>query len=173
MDKGLLRSIVVIGIIILNIGLDQYTKSLARAHINHREYIEVVGETFVLTKVQNAGAFLGLGNNWPAPVKWLFLNGIPLLILAYGLYVLLASSFMSRWMILGLSFAIGGGFGNMYDRLVFGSVTDFMHLDFGLVRTGIFNVADMAITVGVVMIFIDIIRHRKRKVPQKPTAESA
>jgi signal peptidase II len=49
---------------------------------------------------------------------------------------------------LALSFAIGGGIGNIYDRLVHGSVTDFMHINFGLFQTGIFNMADVSIMVG-------------------------
>jgi signal peptidase II len=48
-----------------------------------------------------------------------------------------------------MCFLIGGGIGNIYDRIKFGSVTDFLHIDFILFRTGIFNLADVSIMIGI------------------------
>ena len=53
-----------------------------------------------------------------------------------------------------LSFAIGGGIGNIYDRIIHGSVTDFMHIDFGFFETGIFNMADVSIMVGMLLFLV-------------------
>ena len=50
---------------------------------------------------------------------------------------------------------VGGGIGNIYDRLIHGSVTDFLHLDFGLFQTEIFNMADVSIMVGMLTILVD------------------
>jgi signal peptidase II len=50
---------------------------------------------------------------------------------------------------------VGGGIGNIYDRIAHGSVTDFMHLRFGALQTGIFNVADVSIMIGVGLILLD------------------
>jgi signal peptidase II len=49
---------------------------------------------------------------------------------------------------------IGGGLGNIYDRIRFGSVTDFAHIDFVIFQTGVFNVADMSIMAGTIMIIL-------------------
>ncbi|MCY1383789.1 Lipoprotein signal peptidase [compost metagenome] len=54
----------------------------------------------------------------------------------------------------GICCLIGGGIGNVYDRIVYGSVTDFMHIDFVLFKTGIFNIADISIMTGVSIMFV-------------------
>lgn len=165
MKRGFVRKIALLCVMLCNLGCDQISKEIARDRIDYRQVIEVVGDLFVLTKVENSGAFLSLGDEWPPAIKWVALVALPLLILAYGLYVMFAAQYMSYRTAFGLAFAIGGGFGNMYDRLVFGSVTDFMHLDFGLVRTGIFNMADLSITLGVMLIFADVARRKIRREP--------
>lgn len=171
MKKGLIRKVALLCIMLCNVGCDQVSKEMARNRIDHRQVVEVLGDWFVLTKVENSGAFLSLGGAWPEPIKWVLLVVLPLLILAYGLYIMFSARYISRRTAFGLAFAIGGGFGNMYDRMVFGSVTDFMHLDFGFVRTGIFNMADVSITLGVLLIFTDIVAHRMRRQPHPVASE--
>ena len=56
---------------------------------------------------------------------------------------------------LGRILGVGGGFGNIYDRLVYGSVTDFLQMNFVIVRTGIFNMADVSIMAGMFMILLE------------------
>lgn len=163
MRKGLTRNIALLALVLCNAGCDQVSKDVVRSRIDYREVIEVLSNTFFLTKVENTGAFLSMGVGWPEPVKWVALVALPMLILAYGLYIMFSAKYISYRMAFGLAFAIGGGFGNMYDRLVFGSVTDFMHLDFGFVRTGIFNMADLSITAGVLLIFSDVVGRRVRR----------
>ena len=61
-------------------------------------------------------------------------------------------------------FIIGGGIANVFDRIVYGSVTDFFHIDLGGgIRTGIFNVADMSVTSGMIMLVIASFIHRKKE----------
>ncbi|MFA6946987.1 MAG: signal peptidase II [Pedobacter sp.] len=59
---------------------------------------------------------------------------------------------MPKILLTGWCFVIGGGIGNLYDRIVHGSVTDFLHLDLGVFQTGIFNMADVSIMLGMVLI---------------------
>ena len=61
---------------------------------------------------------------------------------------------------IGMCFLIGGGIGNIIDRLLYGSVTDFLHIDFGLFRTGIFNLADVSIMVGIGILIINSIKQK-------------
>jgi signal peptidase II len=62
---------------------------------------------------------------------------------------------MSNYKLVGIIFIIGGGVGNLYDRIIHGSVTDFMHIDFVIFQTGVFNVADMSIMAGMGLILLD------------------
>jgi signal peptidase II len=63
-------------------------------------------------------------------------------------------------MISGLCLIIGGGIGNIIDRIIYGSVTDFLHFNFGIFQTGIVNAADMAITAGFVVLLLEMYLHR-------------
>ena len=66
---------------------------------------------------------------------------------------------MSR---VALGFAIGGGIGNIYDRVVHGSVTDFLHIDLVIFQTGIFNMADVSLMVGMGLFLIQSFWHRNQ-----------
>ena len=120
--------------------VDQYTKYLARSL---RRAIDL--GPLMLTYTENRGAFLSLGANLPADVRaWLF-NGV----VAVGLTVL--AVYVYRHPDVPLALVLSGGIGNLIDRLRFGGrVSDFLYLHAGPLHTGVFNVADMAITAGVV-----------------------
>jgi signal peptidase II len=64
-------------------------------------------------------------------------------------------------MLTGFCFVIGGGIGNVFDRIVYGSVTDFLHINFGFFQTGIFNLADLSIMTGVFIILLQSLFKRK------------
>ncbi len=154
--KPLLRNALILSAIFLNIGCDQVTKNIARHKIEYRETISVIDNFLTLTRVENTGAFLSLGSNMPGFIKLLILNILPVFVMLWGLYLVIGKTNMSRLLVTGLCFVIGGGAGNLYDRIRFGSVTDFLHMNFGLFQTGIFNMADVSIMVGMCVIFIDI-----------------
>lgn len=159
------RTFLLLIIIALNIGCDQMTKAIARKHLIPGETVSVVGDIFILTKVENTGAFLSAGNNLPDALRFILLTLLPIVVLAYGLFYLFYKVNLPRMMQIGLCFLLGGGIGNIFDRVKFGSVTDFMHLDFGIVRTGVFNFADLSIMIGISMLFI---LSFKKKVVRKP-----
>jgi signal peptidase II len=73
---------------------------------------------------------------------------------------LLTKRNLTNMAIIGTCFIIGGGIGNIYDRIVYGSVTDFLHIDFVIFQTAIFNMADVSIMTGVFMIVLDALRMR-------------
>lgn len=141
-------------VVLLNIGCDQATKNVARNHIAYDEQIPIIKDRLILTKVENSGAFLSTGDTLPAPVKFALLNLLPILVLGYGLYILMVRTNLRHSFVIGIAFVIGGGIGNLYDRLLYGSVTDFLHIDFILFKTGIFNVADMSIMAGMLILLI-------------------
>lgn len=159
--KPILRNTLILSAILLNIGCDQVTKTIARNSIEYYETISVIDNFLTLTKVENSGAFLSLGSNMPAILKLLALNILPVLVILWGLYLVIEKTSMARVLVVGLCFVIGGGAGNLYDRIRFGSVTDFLHVDFGLFQTGIFNMADVSIMIGMGAIIIDIFRKQQ------------
>lgn len=136
-------------VVMLNIGCDQVSKIVVRQKIDYHEQITLIKNHVTLTKVENTGAFLSAGDNLPDFARILLLNILPILVLGYGLYYLFTQTNLPRMFQLGLCFLVGGGIGNIYDRIKFGSVTDFLHIDFVLFRTGVFNFADVSVMVGV------------------------
>ncbi|RZL66510.1 MAG: signal peptidase II, partial [Pedobacter sp.] len=141
-------------IVALNLGCDQFSKVIARKNIEPYEQITIIKDRFILTKVENSGAFLSAGSNLPEFVRIAVLTVLPILVLGYGLWFLYSNKNLPRLMQIGVCFLIGGGIGNIYDRIVYGSVTDFLHLDFVLFRTGIFNMADVSIMVGIGLLLL-------------------
>lgn len=67
----------------------------------------------------------------------------------------------------GWCFVIGGGIGNLADRIIHGSVTDFLHLDLGVLQTGIFNFADVSIMAGLMMILGGFFLYPNHRITQK------
>jgi len=126
-------------------------------------YVQVAGKYFTLSKVENSGAFLSLGDSLPKAVKIILLNLVPLVVIVIGLVFIIRKTDLDRVILIGLVLAIGGGIGNLYDRIVHGSVTDFMHVDFVIFQTGIFNVADLSITTGVFIMLIRALLARKKE----------
>ena len=150
-----LKFILLILVVLLNFGCDQISKIIVRENIEYSENITIIKDHLILTKVENSGAFLSAGDNLPKIVRIVLLNVLPVLVLAYGLYYLFTQTNLPRTFQLGVCFLIGGGIGNIYDRIKFGSVTDFLHIDFVLFRTGIFNLADVSIMIGIGILLMD------------------
>ena len=74
----------------------------------------------------------------------------------------MVKSDMNKWVIFAFACVIGGGIGNLIDRIVYGEVTDFFHIDLGgYFKTGIFNMADVSVTMGVIVILFLSLRYRK------------
>ena len=155
--KAILRTLAIFAILIVNVGCDQISKNIVRQRIAYNETIALVNDHLTLTKIENQGALLGLGQSLPQPVKILLLTFLPLASLGLALLYLLSNRNLSKSMVLSICFIIGGGIGNIYDRLIYGSVTDFLHIDFVLFETAIFNMADVSILVGVLVIMVGVV----------------
>jgi signal peptidase II len=143
------RLLIMLAIILVSIALDQFTKQLAIEHLQGMSMSKkYLGDTFRLTFVENTGAFLSLGANQSGVVRTIFLKVFPVLMLGGLFFYTLLSKSMGWWHVIAFSFILGGGFSNIYDRLLYGKVVDFMNMGIGSLRTGIFNVADMSIMLG-------------------------
>ena len=132
-------------------GCDQLTKDLARSALVPYAPTSYAGGLVELHLVENRGGFLSLGDRMPEPLRlaifrWL-VPGL-LIVLAFG-----AWSGSSRAQTLGLAMILGGGLGNWVDRLSEqAAVTDFVRIALGPVQTGIFNLADVALVAGLVLL---------------------
>lgn len=136
------------------VGCDQVTKGIARARLAGEPGYSFLGDLLRLQYSENHGAFLSLGASLPPAARfWLFTGAIGLVLLgllAYSLY----KPGINRAHSAAIALVLGGGIGNLIDRIAFnGGVTDFLNIGIGTLRTGIFNVADIAIMAGVAMLF--------------------
>jgi signal peptidase II len=165
--KRIVRNLIIIMLLGTTIGCDQVSKIIVRNHVAEYERIGLIAHYFTLTKVENTGAFLSLGQTLPPPLKLLLLVILPLLALGFSLVYLFFKTTLSSRRMVGICFIIGGGIGNIYDRMAYGSVTDFLHIDLGIVQTGIFNIADVAVMAGIILLFLETTLERTKVNPDE------
>ena len=139
------------------LGADQLTKQAVRQMLPLHDTINVIPGFLDLTHVQNTGAAFGLLNAADFPYKPAVMIGIAAIALvaiaAYGAQL----GFHERLARFGLSLILGGAFGNLIDRAAAGHVVDFVDVYWGTSHFWAFNVADAAITVGAVLVLLDMI----------------
>jgi len=160
-ESKIIRNILILAFLFANIGCDQISKSIVRQRIEYGQQISLIDNFVTLTKVENTGAFLSLGDSLPRFFYKLIMIVLPLIVLVYVLYYLLNSNNLSNLLILGMCLIIGGGFGNIYDRIMYSSVTDFMRFNFVLFHTGIVNIADISVTAGFFILLYEFLVNRK------------
>lgn len=130
--------------------LDRYTKLLVISN-SHQLPVRIIEDFFSLTYVKNPGVAFGWFPDWRLPPILMALSMI--LIIAYYSLKLPEEERLTRW---SLALLVGGAVGNLYDRVIYGFVVDFFLFHFGSFDFPVFNVADIAIDLGVFMLFIDI-----------------
>ena len=142
-------------LIAISIILDQLSKILIRNNVDQYSEVKLIGEYFILTNVENSGAFLGMGSDFSPVIKILFLLVLPIIVLTWIMIYVYRDKEIDKISLIGFCFIIGGGIGNIYDRILYSSVTDFLFIDLGGVfKTGIFNIADLSVTTGMIMILL-------------------
>lgn len=151
------KRMLLIAVILLScVGCDQVTKTISKDHLLQARPTSYLGDTFRLHYMENKGAFLSLGSTLSAGVRFWLLIVLAGIAVAGMLVFVLINRSLRPLLVAGLSFIIGGGIGNLIDRAIHnGAVIDFMNIGVGSLRTGVFNVADVAIMAGAgMMIFI-------------------
>ena len=151
----------IIVLILFNVGCDQISKDMVRNKVLPMDYIEVLSDNLILTNVENTGAMLGFGQSLPPILKIIFLQALPVLVLVLILFRILKKTNQDIWVIIAFAFVVGGGMGNLMDRIAYGSVTDFFQIKLGILKTGIFNMADVSVTMGLTLIIILSLKHKK------------
>ncbi len=131
--------------------LDQVTKALVLAHLPLGGSIPVLPGFFDLTHVHNPGGAFGFLSGMSAEIRALLFVAVSLLAAGLILYFYWQTPPNQRFLAVGLSLLFGGAVGNLVDRIRFGVVVDFLDLYAGSLHWPAFNVADSAITVGVLI----------------------
>lgn len=149
------RLALVAAVLLCSIGCDQVAKTLARASLAASPPVSLLDDCVRFELAQNRGAFLSLGESLPGAARYLLfvvlVGGALAMTLAFTLRLRGANPVQ----LVALSLLTGGGLGNLIDRLIHdGAVVDFVSIGVGALRTGIFNVADAAITLGVLLLLI-------------------
>ena len=158
------KRILIALLILFNIGLDQFSKEYVRKNVVPGSRTELLGTQLQLMNVENTGAFLGMGSDSNPTVKLIFLLILPVIVLAAVVYYVFTSKALDNLSVIGLCCIAGGGIANLYDRFLYGSVTDFLYIDLGGVfRTGIFNSADLSVTTGMILLLISSFFSRASK----------
>ena len=149
------RNISITILITLSFLLDQLSKLLIRQNIDQYSELKLVGDYFILTNVENSGAFLGMGSDFSPFLKTIFLLILPIIVLIFIMFYVYRDKQIDKISLIGFCLIIGGGIGNIFDRILYGSVTDFLFIDLGgIFKTGIFNIADLSVTTGMILILL-------------------
>jgi signal peptidase II len=147
-----IRLIILLLVLGGTVGCDQTTKHIARTKLNQSDSVMFMGGLGELQLAENSGAFLSLGDSLPQAIRTLVFTvagGIGLLAM-FG-YLLLRPRW--HWLAFyGLAMVMAGGASNLIDRIMRnGLVTDFLTLRFGPLHTGVFNVADVLVMLGITL----------------------
>ena len=126
---------------------DQATKRMIKSRFELRDSVEVVGDFFRLTYIENPGMAFGIRLGSPAFFT-AFATIASMVIFVY-LYRIRHEKFISRF---SLAIILGGAVGNLIDRFAYGQVIDFLDFGIGNTRWPIFNVADSSVTIGMMML---------------------
>lgn len=151
------RRVALLLLIGMTVGCDRVSKHFASRELAGEPRQSFLADTVRLEYAENTGAFLSFGDTWhPAARTGVFTIGTGLILC--GMAVAALRFRLSGPALVGLSLYFAGGASNLVDRVMRGSVIDFLNVGVGPLRTGIFNVADMAILLGV---GIFLVTHRR------------
>ena len=155
------RYLLITILVFLSIAFDQISKIWVRNNFESYSEKSIIGDVFTLIKVENTGAFLGMGSELSEIPRILLLIILPVIVLiSITLYTYIDKS-LDKLSIIGFSLIIGGGIANIFDRIVFGSVTDFLYINLGgIFKTGIFNIADLSVTTGMILILVSSFKRK-------------
>jgi signal peptidase II len=151
------RSAVLLLLVALTIGCDRVTKHMASENLAGAPTQSFLADTFRLTYAENRGGFLSLGADMPAALR----TAVFSVVTAVILMALAAWAWRHRrrtWHTAAVALFIAGGASNWLDRVTNGHVVDFLNIGIGGLRTGVFNVADVAIMLGAALFVIAEIR---------------
>ena len=162
-------TVILIAVIAAVIGLDQLTKWLAVVYLQGEASFPLWKDVLHFTYVENTGMAFGMLKDH----RWVFMVFSTVAIVGLLIYLFRFRP-EGRWMQIAMAMIIGGGIGNMIDRILLGYVVDF--IDFTLINFAVFNVADSFVCIGagimILCLVIDLVKEIKQERVQKAEKEA-
>ncbi|WP_093071733.1 signal peptidase II [Salisediminibacterium halotolerans] len=156
-EKGLIYYFIAIAVI----ALDQITKYFVVRYMDIGESIPLIDNVLYLTSHRNAGAAFGILQGQ----MWLFFIAT-IIVVSIIVYLMISQVQGSKWFGTSLGLVLGGAIGNFIDRMLAGEVVDFIDVFIFAYNYPIFNVADMALVTGVIMMMIHFIKEDRKEKKQ-------
>jgi signal peptidase II len=145
--------------------LDRISKIIIKAHLSLYDTVRVIPGCFNIIHTENPGVAFGLFAESTSPFRAVILIGLSAAVLVLITTVLIRGTNAGErrnWLMrVALAFVLGGASGNLYDRTVHGTVTDFVEVYADSHYFPAFNIADSCITIGAVLLIIDMLRGRE------------
>src|SRR5215831_4250546 len=142
-------------LVVATLALDRWTKAWILNRFDLNESVPVVDGLFNITYVRNTGVAFGILSSVSSPAKSLLLS----IFTAFAAVVVITYSVRSparnRLLQVALALILGGALGNLYDRLAYGYVVDFLEFYAGSYHWPSFNIADSAISTGVALLALE------------------
>ena len=156
--NGIIRRLGYLTVMLMVLAVDQSTKWLVARSLDLHEYRPLVEGLLSLSHVRNRGAAFGILSEADLPYQAILFAGLSLVaLLAIAVYAWRLPA-TARLPQLALALILGGALGNLIDRLRLGYVVDFVHVYWREHQWPDFNAADSAITIGVTLLVLDILR---------------
>jgi signal peptidase II len=169
--RSIPRFIVVMLTLCCCVGCDQVSKSAARSLLQSGVTESLLSDSLRLQLTQNPGSFLSLGASLPGQLRFILFTAAVAIILVGLVWAALFVRRLSTARFVALALVAGGGLSNLIDRLLYdGRVTDFLNVGIGSLRTGIFNLADMAILAGALLFLLEMRAGTSTPAPSPPSA---
>jgi signal peptidase II len=168
--RSIPRFIVVMLTLCCCVGCDQVSKSAARTMLHSGVTESLFSDSLRLQLTENPGSFLSLGASLPEHLRFTLFTAAVAVILVGLVCAALFARRLSTARFVALALVAGGGISNLIDRLLYdGRVTDFLNVGIGSLRTGIFNLADMAILAGALLLVLRMRAETSTPTPAPPT----
>ena len=154
-------SLLLLTLIVTTVGCDRVTKHIATESLAGMPGRSLFGDIVRLEYAENTGGFLSIGASLVPRVRTaIFTIGTGLILMV----VLVAAITLRQrpWHLVGACLAFAGGMSNLVDRITHGTVVDFLNVGLGdHLRTGIFNVADVAVFLGICILMFSVSQSSK------------
>ncbi len=155
------------GISAIVFAIDRVTKMIVEARVSAFDVHNVIPGFFDIVHSQNRGVAFGIMNDSTSAWRTVVLIAFSAAALLLVAVLLWRASRLDRWTALGLALVLGGAAGNLFDRILWGRVTDFLELYIGEFHWPTFNVADSCIVIGSGLLLLELLR------PKRQTAGAA